>query len=54
MIASGKRFLDTLNFKPVNTPWDRWGSFIWSEDLEIWGPQAMRGKIWTTMCMGAE
>ena len=53
METSRQRFLDTLNFKSVNKPWFRWGSFIWPETLEIWEKQGYEGQelddylVWT-------
>ena len=43
MATSRRRFLDTLDFKPVDKPWIRWGSFIWPETLEIWETQGYKG-----------
>jgi hypothetical protein len=43
MTTSRQRFLDTLDFKPVDKPWIRWGSFIWPETIEIWETQGYKG-----------
>lgn len=42
--SSRQRFLDTLDFKAVEKPWVRWGSFIWPETLEVWKTQGYRGE----------
>ena len=42
--TSQERFLRTLQFKPVETPWVRWGSFIWDETVAIWRTQGYDGR----------
>jgi len=42
--TSQERFLRTLEFKPVETPWVRWGSFIWDETVAIWRTQGYDGR----------
>ena len=44
MISSRQRFLDTLDFKPVDAPWVRWGSFLWPETVEVWRTQGYQGQ----------
>lgn len=44
MMTSRQRFLDTLDFKPVDKPWIRWGSFVWPETAEIWETQGYQGQ----------
>ena len=44
MPTSRQRFLDTLDFKSVDKPWVRWGSFIWPETLEVWATQGYEGQ----------
>ena len=42
--TSRERFLQTLEFKPVEIPWVRWGSFIWDETIAIWESQGYDGR----------
>ena len=44
MQTSCQRFLDVLDFKLINKPWFRWGSFIWPETLEVWEKQGYKGE----------
>ena len=44
MKTSRDRFLDTLEFKPVEKPWVRWGSFIWNETIKTWETQGYVGQ----------
>ena len=43
MITSRKRFLDTCEFKSIEKPWVRWGSFVWPETEKIWRTQGYDG-----------
>jgi len=42
--TSRERFLRTLQFKPVETLWVRWGSFIWDETIAVWRSQGYDGR----------
>lgn len=42
--TSRQRFLDTLQFKPVNRPWVRWGAFLWDETIERWKQEGWDGS----------
>ena len=44
MPNSDQRFLNTLEFKAVDKPWIRWGSFIWPETIEIWKTQGYQDQ----------
>ncbi|RKX77300.1 MAG: hypothetical protein DRP60_06600 [Spirochaetes bacterium] len=43
MKTSRERFLDTCEFKTVEKPWVRWGSFVWPETEKIWRTQGYDG-----------
>jgi hypothetical protein len=43
MITSRQRFLDTLEFKPVERPWVRWGAFLWEETVDRWRQEGWDG-----------
>ena len=43
MKTSRERFLDTCQFKTVEKPWLRWGSFVWPETEKIWKQQGYDG-----------
>ncbi len=45
MSTSRQRFLDTLDFKAVDKPWVRWGSFLWPETTEVWRTQGYNGEV---------
>ena len=42
--TSRERFLQTLDFKPVETSWGRWGGFIWDETIAVWRSQGYDGR----------
>ncbi len=44
MISSRERFLQTLLFTSVQTPWVRWGSFLWDETLKRWRTEGYDGR----------
>ena len=41
--TSRRRFLDTLDFRPVARPWMRWGAFLWEETVERWKQEGWDG-----------
>ena len=42
-LTSRRRFLDTLDFRPVARPWVRWGAFLWDETVERWKQEGWDG-----------
>ncbi|MFH1616420.1 MAG: uroporphyrinogen decarboxylase family protein [Planctomycetota bacterium] len=34
----------TLDFKTVDMPWVRWGSFIWDQTIKLWHSQGYKGQ----------
>lgn len=43
MTTSRQRFLDTLDFQPVDRPWVRWGAFLWDETVDRWRQEGWDG-----------